>query len=102
MLVLTALVLFLSAAIHAVFRFNVLFPIRKLIAASENVGRGQHTLVEVKSTDELGLLARAFNAMIEEVQQERQMRDGLLFFGAVGTEDGGMFAIRRDMEVGEA
>jgi diguanylate cyclase (GGDEF)-like protein len=70
-LVLTAIVLFLSAAIHAVFRFNVLFPIRKLIAASEEVGRGQHTLVEVKSADELGLLARAFNAMSEEVRQEQ-------------------------------
>jgi len=70
-LVLTALVLFLSAAIHAVFRFNVLFPIRKLIAASREVGRGQYTHVEVKSADELGLLARAFNAMAEEVKQEQ-------------------------------
>ena len=70
-LVLTAIVLFLSAAIHAVFRFNVLFPIRKLIAASQKVGRGQYALVEVKSADELGLLARAFNAMSEEVRQEQ-------------------------------
>ncbi|MDB5865185.1 MAG: hypothetical protein JWO70_2991 [Betaproteobacteria bacterium] len=70
-LVLTAIVLFLSAAIYAVFRFNVLFPIRKLISASEEVGRGQYTLVEVRSADELGLLARAFNAMIEEVRQEQ-------------------------------
>jgi diguanylate cyclase (GGDEF)-like protein len=67
----TGIVLFLSAAIHAVFRFNVLFPIRKLIAASQEVGRGQHALVEVKSSDELGLLARAFNAMSEEVRQEQ-------------------------------
>ncbi len=70
-LVLTALVLFLSAAIHVVFRFNVLFPIRKLMAASQKVGRGQYTLVEVKSTDELGMLARAFNAMIEEIRREQ-------------------------------
>ncbi len=70
-LVLTALVLFLSAAIHAVFRFNVLFPIRNLIAASQKVGRGQYTLVEVKSADELGLLARAFNTMIEDIRQEQ-------------------------------
>lgn len=70
-LVLTALVLFLSAAIHLVFRFNVLFPIRKLIAASQRVGRGQYTLVEVKSADELGLLAQAFNAMIEDIRQEQ-------------------------------
>jgi diguanylate cyclase (GGDEF)-like protein len=70
-LVWTAIVLFLSAAIYAVFRFNVLFPIRKLIAASEKVGRGQYTLVEVKSSDELGLLAQAFNAMTEEVKEEQ-------------------------------
>ncbi len=70
-LVLTALVLFLSLAIHTVFRFNVLFPIQTLIAASEKVGRGQYALVEAKSADELGLLARAFNAMIEAIRQEQ-------------------------------
>ena len=70
-LVFTAIVLFLSAAIHGVFRFNVLFPIRKLIAASEKAGRGQYTLVEVKSADELGLLAKAFNSMIGEVREEQ-------------------------------
>jgi diguanylate cyclase (GGDEF)-like protein len=64
-------VLFLSVVIHAVFRFNVLLPIQKLIAASENVGRGEYTLVKVGSADELGLLARAFNTMIEEVKQEQ-------------------------------
>jgi diguanylate cyclase (GGDEF)-like protein len=69
--VFTVIVLFLSMVIHAVFRFNVLFPIQKLIAASENVGRGEYTLVKVKSGDELGLLARAFNTMIEEVRQEQ-------------------------------
>jgi diguanylate cyclase len=70
-LVLAAVVLFLSAAIHAVFRYNVLYPIQALIAASQRVGRGQHTLVEVKAADELGLLARAFNAMAEEVRLEQ-------------------------------
>ena len=70
-LVLTSIVLFLSAAIYAVFRFNVLFPIQKLIAASQKVGRGLYTLVEVKSADELGLLGRAFNAMIEAIRQEQ-------------------------------
>lgn len=70
-LVLAALVLFLSAAIHVVFRVNVLAPIRKLIAASEDVGRGQYTLVEEKSEDEMGYLTRAFNAMTEEVRREQ-------------------------------
>jgi diguanylate cyclase len=49
----------------------VLYPIRRLIAASRDVARGQFTEVEVKSADELGLLARAFNAMTEEVRQEQ-------------------------------
>ena len=68
---LAAFVLFLSAAIFAVFRHHVLFPIKKLIAASREVGRGQYPVVEVKSQDELGLLARAFNTMAEEVRQEQ-------------------------------
>lgn len=70
-LVLTGLVLFLSVAIHLVFRINVLTPIKKLVAASEDVGRGQYTLVETRSEDEMGFLARAFNAMTEEVQREQ-------------------------------
>lgn len=72
LLVLTALVLFLSAAIHWVFRINVLAPIRKLVAASQDVGRGQYTLVDVKSEDEVGMLTRAFNTMTEEVQREQE------------------------------
>jgi diguanylate cyclase (GGDEF)-like protein len=71
LLVLTGIVLFLSGAIHAVFRFNVLDRIQALIAASARLGRGEHTLVDVQSADELGLLARAFNAMAEEVRQEQ-------------------------------
>jgi diguanylate cyclase len=71
LLVLTAIVIFLSMAIHLVFRINVLTPIQKLIAASGDVGRGQYTLVEAKSDDEMGFLARAFNAMTVAVQQEQ-------------------------------
>jgi diguanylate cyclase (GGDEF)-like protein len=68
---LTALVMFLCAAIYLAFRVNVLFPIQALISASRNVGRGQYTRVDVKSEDELGQLARAFNAMAEEVRREQ-------------------------------
>ncbi len=69
--VLTALVLFLGAAIHAVFRYNVLFPIRELIAASRKVGRSQYASVKIKADDELGMLAKAFNAMADEVREEQ-------------------------------
>ena len=70
-LVVTGIVLFLSAAIYAVLRVNVLYPIRRLIAASRKVGRGKYTAVEVKSADELGVLTEAFNAMAAEVKEEQ-------------------------------
>lgn len=102
-LVWTALVLFLSAVIHAVFRFNVLFPIRKLIAASESVARGQHAVVETKSTDELGLLARAFNAMSEEVQQEQAKLHRQANFDSLTGLPNRMMALDRvDQEINRA
>ena len=70
-LVFACIVLFLSAAIYGVFRFNVLYPIRNLIAASREVGRGQYPIVEVRSPDEIGMLAQAFNTMAEEVKHEQ-------------------------------
>jgi diguanylate cyclase (GGDEF)-like protein len=66
-----ALVLFLGAAIYGVFRFSVLLPIQKLIAASREVARGEYPVVQVKSADELGMLAQAFNAMAEEVKHKQ-------------------------------
>ncbi|HTQ74770.1 MAG TPA: EAL domain-containing protein [Burkholderiales bacterium] len=71
LLALAGVVLFLSIAIHTVFRYRVLQPVQKLIAASRDVGRGLHALVEVKSSDELGLLTRAFNTMAEGVREEQ-------------------------------
>jgi diguanylate cyclase (GGDEF)-like protein len=71
LLVLAAMVVFLSLTIHAVFRSKVLTPIKRLVAASEDVGRGQYTLVATESDDEMAVLARAFNAMTEAVQQEQ-------------------------------
>jgi diguanylate cyclase (GGDEF)-like protein len=71
LLALTIIVLFLSCAIHIVFRLSVLRPIQKLISASEQVGRGQFHPVTLASSDEFGLLANAFNAMADEVRQEQ-------------------------------
>ena len=70
-LIVVAIVLFLSGAIYAVFRFNVLSPVRKLIAASRHVARGEYVTVDVKSSDEFALLAGAFNAMAAEVKEEQ-------------------------------
>jgi diguanylate cyclase (GGDEF)-like protein len=71
LLVFVIIVLFLGTAIYVVFRSNVLRPIRRLIAASRDVGRGEFNTVEVTSSDELGLLAGAFNAMTNEVKAEQ-------------------------------
>jgi diguanylate cyclase (GGDEF)-like protein len=71
LLALGAVILLVGIAIHTVFRYRVLQPIQRLIAASRDVGRGLYTPVEVKSSDELGLLTKAFNAMAEGVKQEQ-------------------------------
>ena len=65
------IVIFLGAAIYAVFRLSVLLPIKRLMAASREVGRGQYPVVQVNSRDELGMLAQAFNTMAEEVKNEQ-------------------------------
>jgi diguanylate cyclase (GGDEF)-like protein len=71
LLALAGVVLLVGIAIHMVFRYRVLQPIQRLITASRDVGRGLHALVEVKSSDELGLLTKAFNTMAEGVKQEQ-------------------------------
>jgi diguanylate cyclase (GGDEF)-like protein len=71
LLALSAVVLLVGIAIHMVFRYRVLQPIQRLITASRDVGRGLHALVEVKSSDELGVLTKAFNTMAEGVKQEQ-------------------------------
>jgi len=71
LLALAGVVLLVGIAIHVVFRYRVLQPIQRLITASRDVGRGLHALVEVKSSDELGLLTKAFNTMAEGVKQEQ-------------------------------
>jgi diguanylate cyclase len=98
-----AVVLFLGAAIYAVFRFNVLKPIHRLIAASREVGRGQYPVVEVHSTDELGLLAQAFNAMAEEVKREQAKLHRQANFDALTGLPNRMMAFERlNLEINRA
>ncbi|MCW8886353.1 MAG: EAL domain-containing protein [Motiliproteus sp.] len=66
-----AIICFLSFAIYLVFRTNVLEPVLSLIQASRRVGRGEYQRVKVNSTHELGELARAFNSMTDEIQEEQ-------------------------------
>jgi diguanylate cyclase (GGDEF)-like protein len=65
------IILFLCSAIFWVFRYNVMAPVNRLMAASRNVGRGELIEVEVTSRDELGTLAETFNAMIHEIREEQ-------------------------------
>ncbi|MEH6652348.1 MAG: EAL domain-containing protein [Motiliproteus sp.] len=65
------IILFLSGAIYLVFRFNVLFPVQRLIRASRNVEKGEYQQIEVDSLDEMGDLAITFNSMVASIRQER-------------------------------
>lgn len=65
------IILFLSVAIYLVFRFNVLFPVRSLIRASQNVEKGEYLQIQVDSNDEMGVLAETFNSMVGSIRQER-------------------------------
>lgn len=71
LIVLAVMVVFLAIAIHVVFRINVLGPVNKLVNATGDVGSGRYKHVEVKSQDELGMLARAFNGMIDAIKREQ-------------------------------
>ena len=103
MLVLAAVVLFLSIAIHLIFRFNVLHPIQRLISASQKVGRGQHAVVDVKSSDEMGLLAKAFNAMAEGIKEEQaQLHRQANFDTLTGLPNRLMVLDRINMEISRA
>jgi len=64
-------ILFISAAIYLVFRWNVLYPVRRLIGASQGVSRGEFVQLRVRSKDELGELTAAFNAMVRDIRDER-------------------------------
>ncbi len=65
------IILFLSGTIYLVFRFNVLYPVQRLIRASRNVEKGEFHQVEVDSKDEMGVLAETFNSMVGSIHQER-------------------------------
>lgn len=66
---LTALILALALSL---VHFGVVKPIQRLRASTERFGRGEREhRVEIESTDELGDLARSFNAMAERLAQSQ-------------------------------
>ena len=66
-----AMILVISLAIYLVFRWNVLFPVRRLMHAAQGVRRSEFVQVRVRSRDELGALTDAFNAMVRDIRDER-------------------------------
>jgi serine/threonine-protein kinase len=53
-------------------------PVRALVAATRKVGEGQYSgRVEVRSRDEIGDLARAFDGMLKELRDKQQLVDYL-------------------------
>jgi diguanylate cyclase (GGDEF)-like protein len=66
-----AIILFLCTAIYLVFKYSVMHPVQRLIKVSQDLGRGEFTLVPVTNGDELGRLGETFNEMTREIQREQ-------------------------------
>ena len=76
-LIIGAFVLLICISIY--LRNGIVPPIRKLTAATEAVQQGKHdTRIQYDSTSEIGLLAKAFNAMASTIEAEIVHRDSVL------------------------
>jgi diguanylate cyclase (GGDEF)-like protein len=70
------LLLILVAAIYIVFRFNTLTPIRLLMKGARRIANGDlDERVLIKSADEMGKLATAFNMMMYSLKSSIQEKD---------------------------
>ncbi len=57
---------------------GIIFPLQKLVTATEKISQGEFDAgVEVKSKDELGRLASAFNRMVEDLKNAREKEKSL-------------------------
>ena len=73
MIVVWALAILLGLALTYLFAKRILEPVRELDRAAAEISRGNYEYrVPVKSSDELGRLAEAFNAMCASIQGARQ------------------------------
>ena len=89
------LIAFLSIAIFVVFRRSVMAPVRRLIAATRGVGRGEYGLVEVRTQDELGLLGEAFNQMAKDIEAEQAKLHHQANYDALTGQPNRLFAHER-------
>ncbi|AYH46074.1 EAL domain-containing protein [Azoarcus sp. DN11] len=90
-----AIIVFLSVAIHLVFRYSVMRPVQRLIEVSRDVGRGEFTLVPVTSDDELGRLGETFNAMTLEIRREQAKLHYQANYDSLTAQPNRMLAVER-------
>jgi signal transduction histidine kinase len=82
--VVVAIVL-LTALVVGILSYNLLRPVRRLVAATERIASGDLSQeIAVKSKDELGLLTQSFNRMVRnlrEIQSELIRSEKLISMG---------------------
>lgn len=89
------IILFLCSAIFWVFRYKVMGPVNRLMAASRNVSLGELEEVVVTSRDELGSLAETFNTMIHAIREEQDKLHYQANYDALTSLPNRMMAIDR-------
>ncbi|NMG77140.1 putative bifunctional diguanylate cyclase/phosphodiesterase [Aromatoleum diolicum] len=90
-----AIILFLSAAIYLVFKYSVMRPVQRLMEVSQDLGRGEFTLIPVTSGDELGRLGETFNAMTHAIQREQAKLHYQANYDALTAQPNRMLAVER-------
>lgn len=74
-----AVALILGIFASLILALTITKPIKKLIKGSQAIGEGKlDTVIEVKSKDEIGELARQFNEMAVKLQELDQMKDDFI------------------------
>lgn len=77
-LIATGVALTVSLLLTAPFTRSLVAPLRNLVEAAEAVERGDlDARVPVTTSDEVGLVAQAFNRMVEGLADREQIRDAL-------------------------
>ncbi|MFP4444988.1 MAG: adenylate/guanylate cyclase domain-containing protein [Desulfosudaceae bacterium] len=85
LLVTTLVILFLALLLALTLGFRYSLPIKKLVSATHEIGRGNYRhKVRLQRNDELGNLARAFNRMSDELWRNTMMQES--FGKYVGNE----------------
>ncbi len=77
--------LLLALAFSVLMARQIARPVKRLVDATRKVSEGQYTgPIEVASRDEIGELAEAFRAMVEELREKERLVAYLRTGGAAG------------------